>query len=101
MVVLPGSAPVDGYEVCGSPGSDWLAVRVEQPGLYGFDAWYVVRVADAAVFRVAQYDVTDLVVAGIAVVGSGALLYGGPDGWFLVRSDGDPVRASDFPPAVR
>ena len=100
-VVLPGSAPVDGYEVCASPGSVWLVVRVEQPGLYGFEALYVVRVGDAAVFRVAQLDVTDLVVAGIAVVGPGALLYGGPDGWFLVRSDGDPVRVSDFPPAVR
>jgi hypothetical protein len=100
-VVLPDSAPVDGYEVCASPGNEWLAVRVEQPGLYGFDALYVVRVGDAAVFGVAQYDVTDLVVAGIAMVGSGALLYGGPDGWFLVGRDGDPVRVSDFPPAVR
>jgi hypothetical protein len=100
-VVLPDSAPVDGYEVCASAGDEWLMVRVEQPGLYGFDALYVVRVGDAAVFRVAQYDVTDLVVAGIAVVGPRALLYGGPDGWFLVGRDGEPVRVSDFPPAVR
>jgi hypothetical protein len=99
-VVLPGSAPVDGYELCAEGGGGWQAVRVEQPGWYGYDVLYVVRAGDGAVFEAARYDVSDLAAAGIAVVGGDVLLFGGPAGWFAAPGAGDPRRVSDFPPAL-
>ncbi|MBN1771013.1 MAG: hypothetical protein JXB32_07130 [Deltaproteobacteria bacterium] len=100
-VTLPGSAPVDGYERCDSPDGRWLAVRVEQPGLNGFDALYVVRAADGSVVRAAHYDIGELTAAGVAAAGSGLLVYGGAEGWFLWRAEGDPERLGDFPPVLR
>lgn len=100
-VTLPGSAPVDGYERCDSPDGRWVAVRVEQPGLYGFDGLYLVRAADGSVVRAAHYDVTELTAAGVAEAVPDALLYGGAEGWFLWRAEDDPERLGDFPPALR
>jgi hypothetical protein len=100
-VTLPDSAPVDGYERCDSPDGRWIAVRVEQPGLNGFDGLYVVRASDGRVERAAHYDVGELTAAGLATAGPDALLYGGGEGWFLWRSEDDPQRVGDFPPALR
>lgn len=101
-VTLPGSAPVDGYERCDSPDGRWVVVRVEQPGLNGYDALYAVRASDGRVERVAPYDVAELTAAGVAAVGPEVLLYGGAEGgWFVWRGEGDPERLGDFPPAVR
>lgn len=100
-VTLAGSAPVDAYERCDSPDGRWLAVRVEQPGLYGFDGLYVVRASDGTVVRATHYDVSELTASGVAVLGPDALLYGGREGWFLWRAEGEPERLGDFPPALR
>jgi hypothetical protein len=100
-VTLPGSAPVDGYERCDSPDGRWIAVRVEQPGLYGFDGLYVVRAADGTVVQATHYDVSELTAAGVASLGPDALLYGGGEGWFLWRAEGEPERLGDFLPALR
>ncbi|MBI5487491.1 MAG: hypothetical protein HY905_09175 [Deltaproteobacteria bacterium] len=100
-VALPGRAPVEGYELCARPGGGWRAVRVEQPGEYGYDVLYVVRDGDGAVWEAARYEVTDLEAAGVGVVGGNLLLFGGPAGWFVARDDDDPERVSDMPPAIR
>jgi hypothetical protein len=97
---LPGSAPVDGWERCRSADGRWQAVRVEQPGMYGYDALYVVRNGDGAVFAAGRWDVSDLVVGGIAVLDEGLLLYGGDGGWFTVAGEGEAVRVGDFVPAL-
>lgn len=100
-VVFPGSAPVDGYEACASPEGVWMAVRVEQPGLNGFDVLYVVRCADAAVLPAGRYDAGDPVAGGIGAVGAGVLVAGGPGGWFVARLEGDPEPLGNFVPAFR
>jgi hypothetical protein len=99
-VTLPDSSPWDAYSTCTWSGSAFVAARVEQPGLYGFDVLYVVPPGTAEGVRAAYYDVSSLDVAGVGAVGD-AVLYGGPGGWFLARSGEDPVRLSDFAPAVK
>ncbi|MBI5502721.1 MAG: hypothetical protein HY907_20915 [Deltaproteobacteria bacterium] len=100
-VPLPDSAPVEAYELCAKPGGGWRAVRVEQPGEYGYHVLYVVRDGDGAVWEAARYVVTDLTAAGVAAVDGNLLLFGGPDGWFLARDEDDPERLGDIPPAIR
>ena len=101
-VTLPDSAPVDAYERCDAPDGRWIAVRVEQPGLNGFDALYAVRTADGRVECIAPFDVTERTASGIAVLGPDTLLFGSPDrGWFVWRAQGDPQRLGDFPPPLR